>query len=122
VKLELPAEVGAASGDPDRIQQVLVNLLDNAIKYGGGRVTVRVENENVVRISVADEGPGIQAGDQQRVFEKFYRGSPQQAHGPGGTGLGLYISRELVRRMDGQLSVSSPPGGGATFVLELPRA
>jgi two-component system, OmpR family, phosphate regulon sensor histidine kinase PhoR len=123
VRLELPEEVRAASGDPDRIQQVLVNLLDNAIKYGGGRVTVRVENENgFVRISVADEGPGISAGDQQRVFEKFYRGSPQQAHGPGGTGLGLYISRELVRRMDGQLSVSSPPGGGATFVLELPRA
>jgi PAS domain S-box-containing protein len=123
VALDVPANVGTASGDADRIQQVLVNLLDNAVKYGGGNVTVRVESANgPIRVSVADDGPGIMAADQQRIFEKFYRAEPQQHHGPGGTGLGLYISRELVRRMDGRLDVSSAPGEGATFVLELPRA
>jgi two-component system phosphate regulon sensor histidine kinase PhoR len=121
--VDVPAFVGAASGDADRIQQVLVNLLDNAVKYGGGNVTVRVESANgSIRVSVADDGPGIVPADQQRIFEKFYRAEPQQHHGPGGTGLGLYISRELVRRMDGRLEVSSAPGEGATFVLELPRA
>lgn len=123
VAVDVPPNVGTASGDADRIQQVLVNLLDNAVKYGGGNVTVRVESANgPIRVSVADDGPGIMAADQQRIFEKFYRAEPQQHHGPGGTGLGLYISRELVRRMDGRLDVSSAPGEGATFVLELPRA
>jgi two-component system sensor histidine kinase SenX3 len=103
---------------------VLVNLLDNAVKYGGGGpVTVRVENvDGTVRVSVADAGPGIAPADQQRIFEKFYRADPQQTIAPGGTGLGLYISRELARRMEGRLDVSSEPGVGTTFVLELPRA
>ena len=123
VSVECDASVGAAAGDRDRIQQVLVNLLDNAVKYGGGNVSVRVDARNgYVRVSVSDEGPGIPPGEQQRIFEKFYRSDAQQTLGPGGTGLGLYISRELVRRMEGRLDVSSAPGRGATFVVELPRA
>jgi PAS domain S-box-containing protein len=123
VELEAPPEVGAAAGDADRIQQVIVNLLDNAVKYGGSPVRVRVESVNGhVRISVADSGPGITLADQERIFEKFYRADPQHARAPSGTGLGLYISRELVRRMGGRLDVSSQPGSGATFVVELPRA
>ena len=122
--VEVPESVGQASGDADRIQQVLVNLLDNAVKYGGGgAVTVRVEKVNSsVRVSVADSGPGIEPTDQQRIFEKFYRVDAQHMRVPGGTGLGLYISRELARRMDGRLDVRSAPGNGATFVFELPRA
>jgi PAS domain S-box-containing protein len=122
--VEIPPEVGSASGDADRIQQVLVNLLDNAVKYGGGGpVKVRVDGANGhVRISVADSGPGITLADQQRIFEKFYRADPGLAEAPSGTGLGLYISRELVRRMGGRLDVNSAPGAGATFVVELPRA
>jgi PAS domain S-box-containing protein len=123
VELEAPPEVGAAAGDADRIQQVIVNLLDNAVKYGGSPVRVRVESvDGHVRISVADSGPGITLADQERIFEKFYRADPQHARAPSGTGLGLYISRELVRRMGGRLDVSSQPGSGATFVVELPRA
>jgi PAS domain S-box-containing protein len=123
VSVEADPSVGAASGDRDRIQQVLVNLLDNAIKYGGAPVRVRVDSSNgYVRVSVIDHGPGIPAAEQERIFEKFYRIDPQQTRAPGGTGLGLYISRELVRRMDGRLDVSSAPGQGATFVVELPRA
>jgi PAS domain S-box-containing protein len=124
VELEVGAEVGAASGDADRIQQVLVNLLDNALKYGGdGPVRVRVEGGNgVVRVSVADSGPGIGAAEHERIFEKFYRAGPSLTRAQGGTGLGLYISRELVRRMGGRLAVESAPGAGATFVVELPRS
>ena len=123
VRVEIAAEVGPASGDPDRIQQVLVNLLDNALKYGGGPVAVRAENANdSVRLSVIDSGPGIRAADRERIFEKFVRADPQMRYAPSGTGLGLYISRELARRMGGTLDVASGPGAGATFVLELPGA
>jgi len=123
VDVELPPEAGAASGDADRIQQVMVNLLDNAAKYGGAPVRVRVDSaDGHVRISVADSGPGITPAEQERIFEKFYRADPQHTRAPGGTGLGLYISRELVRRMGGRLAVTSEPGAGATFTVELPRA
>jgi two-component system, OmpR family, phosphate regulon sensor histidine kinase PhoR len=122
VSLELVPTVNAA-GDADRIQQVLVNLLDNAVKYGGGSpVTVRVDPvDGVVRLSVQDEGPGLSPAEQARVFEKFYRAGPQLTR-TGGTGLGLYISRELARRMGGRLDVRSEVGAGTTFVLELPRS
>jgi PAS domain S-box-containing protein len=123
VDVELAPEAGDASGDADRIQQVMVNLLDNAAKYGAAPVRVRVDSaDGHVRISVADSGPGITHADQERIFEKFYRADPQHTRAPSGTGLGLYICRELVRRMGGRLAVSSEPGAGATFVVELPRA
>jgi signal transduction histidine kinase len=123
VVVDAGSPAGRASGDADRIQQVLVNLLDNAIKYGDPPVTVRVEWLNgSVRVSVADCGPGIRPAEQRRIFEKFYRGDPQHTHAPGGTGLGLYISQELARRMNGRIEVTSSPGEGSTFVLELPRA
>jgi two-component system phosphate regulon sensor histidine kinase PhoR len=124
IALEVPADVPQVAADSGRLQQVLVNLLDNATKYGGDdTVTVRVEDTDAtVRISVADTGPGIQPADQERIFEKFYRSDPHVTYGPSGTGLGLYISRELVRRMGGRLDVRSEPGAGATFVVDLPRA
>jgi PAS domain S-box-containing protein len=123
IEIEISAEVGTASGDSDRLQQVLVNLLDNAIKYGGDRVEVRADRENgVVRIVVADTGPGISLGDRHRIFEKFYRADPQLACAPSGTGLGLYISRELTERMGGRLELSPETGSGATFVVKLAKA
>ena len=75
-----------------------------------------------VRVSVGDAGPGILPADAERIFEKFFRADPQLTYAPSGTGLGLYISRELAQRMGGSLDVTSSPGAGATFVLELPRA
>jgi signal transduction histidine kinase len=123
LEVEAGPEAVEAAGDADRIQQVLANLLDNAVKYGGGSpVRVRVDpTDGVVRLSVRDEGPGLSRADQERIFEKFYRAGPQLTR-TGGTGLGLYISRELVRRMGGRLDVRSEVGAGATFTLELPRA
>ena len=121
--VEIDPELAPASADSDRLQQVLVNLLDNAVKYGGAPVAVRVTSDNgVVRITVSDSGAGISPSDQDRIFEKFYRADPGLARAPSGTGLGLYISRELVRRMGGRLDVESQPGAGATFVVELPSA
>jgi PAS domain S-box-containing protein len=121
IEVDIAEDVGAASGDPHRLQQVLVNLLDNALKYGDGRIRVHTtRTDGVVRISVGDDGPGISFSEQERVFEKFYRSDPDQLRAPGGTGLGLYIARELARRMSGRLDLTSEPGGGATFVIELP--
>jgi two-component system, OmpR family, phosphate regulon sensor histidine kinase PhoR len=122
IEVEVDDHIGVASGDSDRVQQVLVNLLDNAAKYGSGPVKVSAEGTNgFVRIAVSDAGPGIGAADRERIFEKFYRADPQLTRGARGTGLGLYISRELARRMGGRLALASEPGEGATFVMELQR-
>jgi PAS domain S-box-containing protein len=124
IEMDVPADAPAAGGDASRIQQVLVNLLDNALKYGGGTpVTLRVAgDESSVTVSVRDAGPGILPADVDRIFEKFVRADPHLRSAPGGTGLGLYIARELAQRMGGRLDVESRPGAGATFVLRLPRA
>jgi signal transduction histidine kinase len=110
-------------GDADKLRQVLINLIDNAVKYSpdGGRVEVGIEpRDGGIRITVQDEGIGISAGEQQRIFGKFYRVDPELARGVGGTGLGLYICRELVHRMEGRVSVDSREGKGSTFMVELP--
>jgi PAS domain S-box-containing protein len=109
--------------DENKLRQVLVNLVDNAIKYspGGGRVEIRLRSETShCLIEVVDDGLGIPADERNRIFEKFYRLDPQQTKGVGGSGLGLYICRELVERMNGQLTVASEPGRGSTFTVELP--
>jgi PAS domain S-box-containing protein len=109
--------------DPNKLRQVLVNLVDNAVKYSpeGGDVVLRVEQDTgSCRIDVFDEGLGIPSAEQTRIFEKFYRLDPQQTQGVGGSGLGLYICRELVERMDGRLTVESEPGKGSRFSVVLP--
>jgi len=125
--LDVTVEVdaGVVLADPDRIRQVLVNLLDNAVKYSpdGGAVRVTAEpNGRFVRVAVADEGIGIERAEQERVFERFYRSDPNLELSPGGTGLGLYIARELVEQMGGRIAVLSEPGRGSTFSFVLPAA
>jgi len=125
--ISLSAANGAAEaiGDRDRIEQVLVNLIDNAVKYSpdGGEVVVStVPAAASVRVEVADQGIGIAPAEQEAVFEKFYRGDPQHRAVPGGTGLGLYICRELVQRMGGTIGVRSRAGEGSTFWFDLPKA
>ena len=125
VELDTAAGLPAVAADPGQLRQVLANLLDNAIKYspGGGAVSLRVEDgDGTVRFSVVDGGIGMPASELRRIFEKFYRLDPDMTRGIGGTGLGLYISRELVRRMAGTISVESTLGEGSTFVVELPVA
>jgi signal transduction histidine kinase len=125
LELEVAPSLPQASADRDRLQQVLVNLVDNAIRYSpeGGQVTLALAGEpDAVRISVSDPGLGIPLAEQERVFEKFYRLDTQLTRAGGGTGLGLYITRELVRRMGGTIALDSEPGVGSTFTVKLPRA
>jgi PAS domain S-box-containing protein len=113
------------SADHDKARQVLVNLVENAIKYSpeGGQVEVEVvEHEGAVRFCVRDEGLGIAPEDQDRIFEKFYRADPQMIRGVGGTGLGLYICKELVDRMGGKIWVEPNGDRGSTFFFELQTA
>jgi PAS domain S-box-containing protein len=111
------------SSDRDRVRQVLVNLVENAIKYSpeGGRVEVgAVPAERMVRFFVRDEGLGIPEEEQRRIFDKFYRLDPHMSAGIGGTGLGLYICSELVRRMGGRIWVESNGERGSTFSFVIP--
>jgi PAS domain S-box-containing protein len=114
-----------AECDEEKVRQVLVNLVDNAIKYSpdGGEVEVAVARANgMVRFEVRDRGLGIPAAQRDRIFDKFMRLDPNLRRGIGGTGLGLYICRELARRMGGQIWVDGREGGGSIFYLELPAS
>ena len=125
LQLRAPKRVPDVVADPGQLRQVLVNLVDNAIKYSpeGGLVALSVANgDSAILFSVKDRGLGIPATEHRRIFEKFYRLDPDMTRGIGGTGLGLYICRELVRRMDGKIWVESKLGEGSTFVVELPAA
>jgi len=114
--------------DRDRLMQVMVNLLSNALKFvptDSGRVKVGAgATANEVRVSVTDNGPGIQAEDQEVIFDKFRQGSATTdvlTDKPQGTGLGLPISRQIIEYFNGRLWVESTPGAGARFVFTLPR-
>ena len=130
VALELDAmEPGLlVVADRDRLMQVMVNLLSNALKFvpaDSGRVTVGAGGTaNEVRVSVTDNGPGIQNEDREVIFDKFRQGSATTdvlTDKPQGTGLGLPISRQIIEYFNGRLWVESTPGAGARFVFTLPR-
>jgi len=118
------SDVPLMETDGAKLQQILYNFLSNAIKFSpaNGRVdlTARLEGEDHVRISVADEGPGISLDKQELIFEKFRQvdGGVTRTHG--GTGLGLAIAKELTILMDGRIGVQSTVGQGAMFWIVLP--
>ena len=123
--VDAPTGLPAVAADPDKLRQVLANLLDNAVKYSPDGGTLELEASRSggrVRFRVSDEGLGIPPAEQDRIFEKFFRLDPNLTRGVGGTGLGLYISRELVTRMAGRIWVVSDGHTGATFFVELPIA
>jgi PAS domain S-box-containing protein len=112
----------AAEADPDKLRQVLDQLLSNAVKYSpaGGTVTVAARRRSeTVELSVSDEGIGIPATERERIFSKFYKSGDGQARG---TGLGLFIAQGLVREMGGHMWVDSEEGRGSRFAFELPLA
>jgi signal transduction histidine kinase len=114
-----------AVADRERLRQVLANLVDNAVKYSpdGGRVDLRTgRNGATVTLEVEDHGLGIPLDQQERIFQKFYRLDPSMTKGIGGSGLGLYISREFVKEMGGALTLRSAIGEGSTFTVVLPSA
>ena len=125
ISLDTREDVPPVASDADKTKHVLVNLVENAVKYSpdGGTVEVRVEPAGRnVRFAVRDEGLGIPEHERPHVFKKFHRVDSHSERGIGGTGLGLYICRELLERMDGRIWFSSEEGRGSTFYFELPSA
>jgi hypothetical protein len=121
---ELAVAVPSVKADADRLTQVVLNLLSNALKYApreNGRVVVRLDHDaDGVRIEVQDNGPGIPADQQAMVFEKFRQVAGDEHYRPGGTGLGLPISRQIVEHFGGRMWLRSAPGQGACFGFSLP--
>ena len=124
LKNELPAGL-IAQVDPDRLRQVLSNLIDNAVKYGRPagqvKITGRVLNDLFIELSVQDDGPGIPSDARARVFERFFRADKARSREQGGTGLGLAIVKHVVQAHGGEVRVESELGQGAAFYFTLPR-
>ena len=124
-EVDLPEEPLAAEADPDKVRQVFNILLENALRYSpeGGTVTVGARrNADRVEVRVVDEGIGIPSAERDRIFRKFYRAESAARDGAAGTGLGLFIAKELVLAMGGRIWVDSTEGEGSSFSFELPAA
>jgi PAS domain S-box-containing protein len=124
-EVDLPDEPLAAEADRDKVRQVFSILVENALKYSpqGGTVTVGARRkDDTVEVRVVDEGIGIPPTEQQRIFRKFYRAESTTRDGAAGTGLGLFIAKELVTAMGGRIWVDSAEGEGSSFAFELPAA
>ncbi|HEY8796875.1 MAG TPA: HAMP domain-containing sensor histidine kinase [Candidatus Dormibacteraeota bacterium] len=122
ISVEKPPRAVEAEVDPDRFQIVVRNLLSNAAKYSpnGARIRVRVNGKGVGTVAVTDEGIGIAEEDQARLFGRFVRIETKGTQSVSGTGLGLWLSREIARMHEGDLTVESTPGKGSTFTLRVP--
>jgi signal transduction histidine kinase len=123
LELNLPATPVTVAVDVERLGRVVRNLVGNAQKYGreGGRITVSLETHlGEACLIVADDGPGIPAAEQERMFDRFYRATGPGSDGPVGSGLGLPIARALVELHGGRLTVESAPGQGSAFKATLP--
>ena len=123
VDIQLAPDLPLVPLDPLLIEQVLINLLDNAIKYTPGDTPIEISasvEEREMRVAVADRGPGFAPGEEARVFDKFYRG--QKAGTRSGVGLGLAIARGIVEAHGGRIIAETRPGGGALFRFTLPLA
>ena len=124
-EIDLPDEPLAAEADPDKVRQVFNILVENALRYspGGGTVTVGARrSDDRVEVRIADQGIGIPAAERERIFRKFYRAESAARDGAAGTGLGLFIAKELVTAMGGRIWVDSTEGEGSSFSFELPAA
>lgn len=123
--LDLPSDVPPALGDRQRIEQVLLNLLANALRHtpSGGevRITARPEGDSEIRVNVCDSGPGLSPEDEAHLFNRFYRGAQARAAGPG-AGLGLSVAKAIVEAHGGTIGAENRPQGGACFHFTIPRA
>ncbi len=125
VSLEPPAEPLEISADPLRLSQIVMNLLSNAHKYSPPDAPIRLRlwrEDGWAKVAVIDQGRGIPEEEMQRIFNKFHRVEDPMTMTASGTGLGLYIARELARAMGGEVDASSSPQGGSTFTVRLPLA
>jgi PAS domain S-box-containing protein len=125
LKCRVPEDLPAVMGEARKLHQILVNLVNNAIKYSepGTQITLSARGDrSAVRFEVSDQGVGIRKEHMPRLFEKFYRADDPAVRRTPGTGLGLYIVRSLVMMLGGQVHVRSRPGKGTVFIVTLPRA
>jgi signal transduction histidine kinase len=124
LQMVLEDDLPQAVSTENHIREILQNYINNAIKYSDeGRIIVRAEpsKKGGVVFSVHDTGPGISQADQRHLFEKFFRGGDYMTDQKGGTGLGLYLCRELAQRLNGRVWCESEPGKGSVFFLEIPH-
>jgi signal transduction histidine kinase/HAMP domain-containing protein len=125
LRAKLPGALPVVWGDPDKVEQILTNLVGNAIKYSpeGGEILVTVEHDDdAVQVSVRDQGIGMSPRDMGQLFEKFYRVDRDEVRRAGGTGLGLYITKRLVEMHGGHIWAESWPGVGSVFCFTLPTS
>ena len=124
IELKVGGRVDAAVfGDPDMLVTAVRNLIDNAVRYSPEHTRVGVglrERDDMLQVTVADQGPGIPESEQDRIFERFYRVDGARSRQTGGTGLGLSIVKHVMAQHGGEVSVWSQPGRGSTFTLALP--
>jgi heavy metal sensor kinase len=125
VRLDAGGEAAVVEGDPSRLEQVVSNLVDNAVKFSTAGSTVHISSWHDGReagLTVTDGGPGIPAEALPRVFDRFYRVDASRSRNGGGSGLGLAICREIVDAHGGRLRAASTPGSGSTFTISLAAA
>lgn len=129
IEVETPSDGPMAPADRDQIAQLLTNLVDNALKYGGDGVKIRLrpaepspDAPGMTGVVVEDDGPGIAREHLPRLTERFYRVSAARSRAVGGTGLGLAIAKHILQRHRGRLAVASTPGEGSSFTIWLPEA
>ena len=120
-ELDIKPDLPPVAAEETYVEQVVRNLLTNAAKYGKETIFVRAEptSDGQVRVSVCDDGPGFSPGEEQRMFEIFYR-SPAATRRASGAGIGLFVTQQLVRAMGGQIWAANRAQGGAEFIFELP--
>jgi signal transduction histidine kinase len=124
VDVTFTSELAAAGteADPNRLRQVLMILLDNAHRYGGAKIALRLtQDPDGYRVDVSDNGPGLDADDMAHVFERFYRGQSAVQRYGAGVGLGLPVAKAIVEAHGGMMSVVSEPGAGLTATFLLPE-
>lgn len=123
--LTIPSSSILVKADQLRLEQVIINLLTNAVKYSPNsdvvQIALQVEKNNAL-LKITDFGVGIDSSELTKIFERFYRSPSLKSSGKDGLGLGLYISNEIIKNTDGYLSVESEPGKGSTFIVSLPLA
>jgi signal transduction histidine kinase len=124
VTVELDQDIPPVSGDPDRLQQIIANLVSNAVKFtpDGGMIEIKVRADGDACLEVCDTGIGLTSAEAERVFERFYRTDRAVEHQVPGTGLGLFIAAAIADAHGGRISAHPREGGGAVFRVELPLA